>query len=97
MHPTDAWLAGVLGLATLGQLTFVLSYLTLPWWNSALGRFLFFTAVVVLLVLSSASAGLMWDWPHEYEIRLGIYAMLDIALWGQAFFFIALARKRETP
>lgn len=83
----DNWLAVILGLAACGQLTFVLFYLTFPWWNSLLGRVLFTHAVIALFVLASAAAGLAWDWGFEYEVRFISYSALALLLWGQAYVF----------
>lgn len=85
----------MLAAAALGQGAFVALYLFFPWWRSILGRVLFSTAVVILAVLVTATAGRIWDWPHEDDTFAVLYVLLTVVIWAQTFAFLQVLRHRN--
>lgn len=73
--------------AAIGQTAFVLLYLTFRWWETFLGKALFFKGLAFAALLDVAVAGRLMDWAYEDEIFIGLYIVLTLGVWAQLFAF----------
>lgn len=82
-----------LGFAVIGQLGFVALYATFPWWQTFLGRALFFKAVALGAICTFAFFSRLHDWPRDDEVFTTFYWLLGLGIWAQfAAFFIVKKR-----
>lgn len=88
MPGVDFWRAFAILVAALGQLGFVLLYLSFPWWASFLGRSLFFMAASFALLLVVASAGIVWNWKGEDDTIVSLYCLVAVGIWYQLLAFL---------
>jgi hypothetical protein len=89
MPSIEIWRTIAIVSAAVGQTSFILLYLTFPWWQNFLGRSLFFKAVVV---------GRIWDWRYEDATFVALYFTLSVGVWVQlvAFARVKFRKFRKT-
>ena len=83
IHDIDFWRGVLIAAAALGQTLFVLLYMTFPWYRTFLGRALFIKALTFMLLLDTAAAGRVWDWPHEDVWIITLYGLTALGIWAQ--------------
>lgn len=98
MYDLEWWKGVVVVTAAVGQTLFALLYMTFPWYRTFLGRALFIKAVTFAVMIDVAVAGMIWDWEHEYEMLVVLYALTTFGIWAQltAFTIQRFGHKDQT-
>lgn len=88
MSELEMWRRAIIVIAATGQTLFVLLYVTFPWYRTFLGKALFIKATTFMLLLNTAAAGFIWNWPHEEIWMVTLYGLTTFGIWAQftAFF-----------
>lgn len=94
MFDIDFWRGATIGIAAIGQTSFVAMYLNFPWWRSYLGRALFVHAFTFALLVNVGLAGLVWNWPGEDGTFVALYGLVALGIWGQVIAFIRVHADR---
>ena len=92
MGDMEFWRTTGIVTATAGQVAFALLYATFPWWDSPLGKALFFKASSFAIVLSVMVVGRTVDWPGEDTTFTVLYYVLALGIWVQAIAFFRVKR-----
>lgn len=69
-------------LAYIPAVAFPVVYAFAPWWRSAAGRSVMSLSVVIALALSLSVWRVFWGAQPEW-VRVGVFALIIPALWGQ--------------
>ena len=88
---SDFWRTVTLGFVAVGQTCFVVLYAFFPWYNSFLGRALFFKAVTLEGMALFAFMSRLWDFGGEDHLFIILYALLGVGVWAQ---FVAFLRTK---
>jgi len=84
----DAWRTVTLGAVAIGQTSFVVLYLTYPWWNGFLGRALFFKAVALAVLVDSYMYFRLFPFNHANVVFVCLYGLLALGVWFQCLAFL---------
>jgi hypothetical protein len=98
MPSIEIWRTIAIVSAAVGQTSFILLYLTFPWWQNFLGRSLFFKAVALGLLVDAVVVGRIWDWRYEDATFVALYFTLSVGVWVQlvAFARVKFRKFRKT-
>lgn len=91
-HDIDTWRTALLGLAALGQTTFVVLYLTFPWWGTFFGRALFYKALTLAIFLDVVWVARTFGYRPD-ELYVTLYGFLAVGIWWQVWAFLNSKRK----
>lgn len=89
----DLWRSVALLSAAVGQTVFVLFYVTFPWWRSALGRGLFYSALISALLLDFAILGRLFNFAGEDHLYAPLYTLLSFGILAQVVLFLLIRRR----
>lgn len=87
MYDTDAMRTATVTFLAVGQVLFALLYCTFPWWDSLLGRALFFKAAIFAVVLAAAAVSRNFPTHWWDEFFTVMYLVLGLGVWLQLLAF----------
>lgn len=88
----QTWRSISLGFGAVGQLLFVLLYMTFPWWKNFLGRALFYKAVMLSALTMFVFVARTLGWKHYDWAFVVLYTLLGVGIWWQFFAFLRIKR-----
>jgi hypothetical protein len=88
MQSVEFWRTLAICVAAVGQTAFVLLYVTFPWWDSFLGRALFFKSLALCALVDVAVVGRVYDWRYEDQTFVGLYSLMALGILAQLSAFI---------
>lgn len=87
-HDLDFWRTVTIVAAAAGQTTFVLFYLTFPWWKHFLGRALFGKAVTLMVLVDFAALSRLFEFNGIDVVFVCLYGLLAAGIWVQTLAFM---------
>lgn len=76
----------------VGQTLFVLMYLRFPWYQSALGKALFFHAITFAVTLDLIAISRWLEWGSNDWLFTFVYAISSAGIWAQVLAYNAVRR-----
>lgn len=90
----DTWRTIAIGSAALGQTCFAALYLLFfPWWNSFLGRALFYKAITLAVLTDLVFLARFFGFARNDELFVFLYLALSFGIWWQFSAFLRVYRR----
>ena len=84
LETLGAIMAWLLHAGAIGQTTFVVLWLCLPWWREWIGRALMVKSLALMIFLDSALVHHhLTDYPAKPYVVAGLFALVVLGIWTQ--------------
>lgn len=93
LNDLDLWRTTALAMLALGQTAFALLYALFPFYQTFLGRALFYKAVTFALLADMFILTRVWTIPHADLVFVILYSLLAVGVWWQSFAFLKIWKK----
>lgn len=87
MYDSESMRTATVTFLAVGQVLFALLYCTFPWWDSFLGKALFFKAAIFAIVLGAAAVSRNFPAIWWNEFFTVMYLVLGVGVWLQLLAF----------
>lgn len=91
LNDLNFWRTVAIITAGVGQTSFILLYLTFPWYKSFLGRSLFGKSLALTVIMDFAALSRIFDFGGSDMVFTIMYSGLALGVWWQFSSFVRVA------
>lgn len=92
LRDSEFWRTLLLGVAGVGQTLFVILYMTFSWWQSFLGRALFYKSLILCITLDVGVLARILGLTDLDWFFVVLYACFALGIWWQFLAFLRVKR-----